>query len=159
MEPSSTGLGGLAALKGLEGLGGLAAVKVAMAYGVPAAIAAILGLLIMPPRTGREFTVRTICTVACSFMFGPALAGAVIAWKPGLMEAMTWLAQHGAGSDDALLAKFYVLGPSMLLAGLPAWWVLGAYMRWMASLRQKGLLEWLAEVRAKLLGLRSGGEG
>ncbi|WP_306414972.1 hypothetical protein [Achromobacter xylosoxidans] len=54
---------------------------------------------------------------------------------------------------------FYVLGPCMLLAGLPAWWVLGAYMRWMASMRQKGLLEWFAEARAKLLGLRSGGEG
>ncbi|RSF02730.1 hypothetical protein EGU54_12580 [Achromobacter aegrifaciens] len=46
MEPSSTGLGGLAAL------------KVAMAYGIPAAIAAILGLLIMPPRTARDPTLR-----------------------------------------------------------------------------------------------------
>ncbi|NMK48064.1 hypothetical protein [Achromobacter sp. Bel] len=147
MEPGSTGLGGLAAL------------KVAMAYGIPAAIAAMLGLLIMPPRTVREFTVRTVSTVACSFLFGPALAGAVIAWKPALMEAMTWLAHHGAGSDDALLAKFYVLGPSMLLAGLPAWWVLGAYMRWMASMRQKGLLAWLAEVRANVLGARRDGGG
>ncbi len=146
MEPSSTGLGGLAAL------------KVAMTYGIPAAIAAILGLLIMPPRTAREFTVRSISTVSCSFLFGPGLAAAVIAWKPSLMEAMTWLAQHGAGSDDALLAKFYVLGPSMLIAGLPAWWVLGAYMRWMASMRQKGLLEWIAEVRAKVFGGHPGGE-
>lgn len=144
MEPGSTGLGGLAAL------------KVAMAYGVPAAIAAMLGLLIMPPRTVREFTVRTVSTVACSFFFGPALAASVIAWKPSLMEAMTWLAHHGAGTDDALLAKFYVLGPSMLLAGLPAWWVLGAYMRWMASMRKKGVLDWLAEARSKVLGLRGG---
>jgi len=140
MEPGSTSLGGLAAL------------KVAMAYGIPAAIAAMLGLLIMPPRTIGEFTVRTVSTVTCSFLFGPALAASVIAWKPALMEAMTWLAHHGAGTDDALLAKFYVLGPSMLLAGLPAWWVLGAYMRWMASMRKKGVLEWLAEARAKVLG-------
>lgn len=146
MEPGSTGLGGLAAL------------KVAMAYGIPAAVAAMLGLLIMPPRTVREFTVRTVSTVACSFLFGPALASAVIAWKPGLMDAMTWLARHGAGTDDALLAKFYVLGPSMLLAGLPAWWVLGAYMRWMASMRQKGVLQWVAELRDKLLGMRSDGD-
>ncbi|WMD20917.1 hypothetical protein RAS12_00670 [Achromobacter seleniivolatilans] len=145
MEPGSTGLGGLAAL------------KVAMAYGIPAAVAAMLGLLIMPPRTVREFTVRTVSTVACSFLFGPALASAVIAWKPGLMDAMTWLARHGAGTDDALLAKFYVLGPSMLLAGLPAWWVLGAYMRWMASMRQKGVLQWVAELRDKVLGMRSDG--
>ena len=144
MEPGSTSLGGLAAL------------KVAMAYGVPAAITAMLGLLIMPPRTVREFTVRTISTVACSFFFGPALAAAVIAWKPALMQAMTWLAYHGAGTDDALLAKFYVLGPSMLLAGLPAWWVLGAYMRWMAGMRKKGVLNWLAEVRAKLWNMPPG---
>ncbi|MNI89916.1 hypothetical protein D3C73_1473800 [compost metagenome] len=92
-------------------------------------------------------------------MFGPALAGAVIAWKPGLMDAMTWLAQHGAGSDDALLAKFYVLGPSMLLAGLPAWWVLGAYMRWMSRMRDQGFLPWLDELLARLPWRRPGGEG
>lgn len=147
MEPGSTGLGGIAAI------------KVAMAYGIPATLAALLGLLIMPPHNAREFTVRTVCTVACSFMFGPMLAGACVAWKPGLMEAVTWLAHQDVGCDDILLAKFYVLGPCMLLAGLPAWWVLGAYMRWMASMRQKGILEWLAEARAKLLDQRSGGEG
>ncbi|WP_434648456.1 hypothetical protein [Achromobacter piechaudii] len=147
MEPGTTGLGGLAAL------------KVAMAYGVPAALAAMLGLLIMPPRSAREFTVRTISTVACSFIFGPALAGAVITWKPGLMDAMIWLSHHGAGSDDALLAKFYVLGPSMLLAGLPAWWVLGAYMRWMSRMRDQGVLLWLDEILARLPWRRSGGEG
>lgn len=138
MEPTSAGFGGSAA------------VKVALAYGAPAALAAILGLLIMPPKTPREFTVRSLCTVACSFLFGPALASAVIAWKPGLMEAMTWLAHHGAGSDDALLAKFYVLGPSMLLAGLPAWWVLGAYMRWMSRIREMGVIAWVKEVLALL---------
>lgn len=147
MEPGTTGLGGLAAL------------KVAMAYGVPAALAALLGLLIMPPRSVREFTIRTISTVSCSFMFGPALAAGVIAWKPGLMDAMTWLAHHGAGSDDALLAKFYVLGPSMLLAGLPAWWVLGAYMRWMSRMRDQGFLPWLDELLARLPWRRPGGEG
>lgn len=147
MEPSSTGLGGLAAL------------KVAMAYGVPAAIAAILGLLIMPPRTAREFTIRIVSTVSCSFLFGPGLAAAIIAWKPSLMEAMTWLAKHGAGSDDALLAKFYALGPSMVLAGLPAWWVLGAYMRWMSRMRDQGVLPWLDEILARLPWRRPGGEG
>lgn len=147
MEPGTTGLGGLAAL------------KVAAAYGVPAAVAAMLGLLIMPPRSVREFTIRTISTVSCSFMFGPALAAGVIAWKPGLMDAMIWLAHHGAGSDDALLAKFYVLGPSMLLAGLPAWWVLGAYMRWMSRMRDQGFLPWLDELLARLPWRRPGGEG
>lgn len=42
MEPTSAGFGGGAA------------VKVALAYGAPAALAAILGLLIMPPKTSRS---------------------------------------------------------------------------------------------------------
>lgn len=145
MEPGSTYVEGLVTF------------KVAIAYGIPVATTAVLALLIMPPRTVREFIVRTISTVACSFLFGPALAGAVIAWKPALMEAMMWLAHHGSDGDDALLAKSYVLGPSMLLAGLPAWWVLGAYMRWMASMRHKGVLAWLADVRVNLLERRPGG--
>lgn len=146
MEPSTTGWGGWAA------------VKLALAFGLPAAVATILGLLIMPPRTAAEFKIRIISTVSCSLMFGPLLAGALLSWQPGLMETLTWLAQHGSG-DDPLIAKFYLLGPCMLMAGLPAWWVLGAYMRWMASMREKGLLAWLGEVRGRLLGWRRGGEG
>lgn len=147
MEPTSAGFGGGAA------------VKVALAYGAPAALAAILGLLIMPPKTSREFTVRSICTVACSFIFGPALAVAVLTWKPSLMEAMTWLARHGADGDDLALARFYVLGPSMLIAGLPAWWVLGAYMQWMSRIREIGVVAWVKEVLALLPWRRTGGEG
>lgn len=147
MEPSSTGLGGWAAL------------KIALAFGLPAALAALLGMLIMPPQSPQEFIKRTVCTVSCSFIFGPILAIGVLSWRPSLMETAHWVAARSGGGEEKLLALFYVLGPCMLLAGLPAWWVLGAYMRWMASMRQKGLLEWLVEVRAKLLGLRSGGEG
>ncbi|WP_254595573.1 hypothetical protein [Achromobacter deleyi] len=147
MEPGSTGLGGIAA------------VKVALAFGLPAALAALLGMLIMPPRSPQEFVKRTICTVSCSFVFGPLLAIAVLSWRPSLMETAHWVAARSGAGEERLLALFYVLGPCMLLAGLPAWWVLGAYMRWMATMRQKGLLEWLAEVRAKLFGFRPGGEG
>lgn len=58
MEPSSTGLGGWTAL------------KTVLAFGLPAALAVILGMLIMPPRSPQEFIKRTVCTVSCSFVFG-----------------------------------------------------------------------------------------
>lgn len=75
------------------------------------------------------------------------------------MEAMTWLARHGADGDDLALTRFYVLGPSMLLAGLPAWWVLGAYMQWMSRIREIGVVAWVKEVLALLPWRRTGGEG
>ena len=49
MEPGSTGLGGFAAL------------KIALAFGMPAAMAALIGMLLMPPRSSREFVARTAC--------------------------------------------------------------------------------------------------
>lgn len=75
------------------------------------------------------------------------------------MEAMACLAHHWAGSDDVLLAKFYVLGPSMLLAGLPAGWLLGAYMRWMSRMRDKGGAAVAGRNLAHLPGRRRGGDG
>lgn len=148
MEPGSTGLGGWAA------------VKLALAFGLPAALAAIIGMLIMPPRTVREFVARIVCTVASSFFFGPILAISVLSWRPSLMETAHWVAARTGAGEEKLLAMFYVLGPCMLLAGLPAWWVLGAYMRWMARMREQGVLPWVDDVLARLpWRRRSGGEG
>ena len=140
MEPSTTGVGGWAA------------VKLAAAFGLPAALAAILGMLIMPPRSAREFVTRTVCTVASSFVFGPILAIAVLSWRPSLAEQAHWLAQRAGTGEDGLLAMLYMLGPCMLLAGLPAWWVLGAYMRWMARMREQGILDWVDEILRRLWG-------
>ncbi len=141
MEPGSTGLGGFAA------------VKIAMAFGVPAALAALIGMLLMPPLSTREFIARTTCTVISSFIFGPLLAIAVIAYMPDLMASAHWFAQRtGLAGDEGLLAMFYVLGPCMLLAGLPAWWLLGGIMRLAAKLQSQDLVEWGAEIRGKWQG-------
>jgi hypothetical protein len=138
MEPSSTS--------------GIAAIKIALAFGVPAALAAIIGLLLMPPRTAREFVVRTVSTVACSLLFGPLLAISMVSWMPSLIGSAHWMATRTGGADQPLLELFYLLGPCMLIAGLPAWWILGAYMHWMASMREKGLPAWVREMRSKIMG-------
>ncbi|WP_367352476.1 hypothetical protein [Achromobacter animicus] len=143
MEPSSAGLGGFAAI------------KIALAFGVPAAMAALIGMLLMPPKTPREFVARTACTVVSSFLFGPLLAMAAISWMPSLMDAAHWMAVRTGLGEDGLLAMFYVLGPCMLLAGLPAWWVLGAYLRLTAKLQSQDLVDWAVEIRRKVLGVQA----
>ncbi|WP_164855562.1 hypothetical protein [Bordetella avium] len=137
---------------GTTGIGGWAAIKLALAFGLPAALAAMLGMLIMPPQTAREFVTRTVSTVACSFVFGPILTIAMLSWRPSLADHANWLAQRAGTGEDGLLAMLYMLGPCMLLAGLPAWWVLGAYMRWMAAMREQGFLVWLDDLRARFFG-------
>lgn len=123
---------------------GWVAIKIAAGFGVPAMLAAILGLLILPPRTAREFTVRICTTVVCSFVFGPLLAVLLAAWMPGILDSAHWMAER-SGLNFPQLSMFYVLGPCMLIAGLPSWWVLGAYMRWTSRLQDEDAVDWLSD--------------
>lgn len=122
-----------------------AAIKLAAGFGIPAMLAALLGLLILPPRTAREFTVRICTTVICSFIFGPLLAALFATWVPGVLEATNWMADHSGIPDFPQLGMFYLLAPSMLIAGLPSWWVLGAYMRWTSRLKDHDAMTWLSD--------------
>lgn len=125
------------------------ALKIITSYAICAALAALLGILVMPPRTRLEFMLRTASTLVCSFAFGPALAAAALAWFPALTASLAWLADHGS-TEDSFLAKLYVIAPCMLLAGLPAWWFFGGYVRWVARIRTIGLLPWMDEIRSRL---------
>ena len=146
MEPGSSGT--------------IVAVKVASAYGVFAALVAIIGMLIMPPRDTREFVVRMLSTLLCSFTIGPALAVYVMTWKPELSDAALRIAtQFSVGEYTQPLSHFYILGPCMLLAGLPAWWLLAGYMRSAARIREIGLVPWIKELQSLLPWRRAGGEG
>lgn len=124
---------------------GWAAIKIAIGFGVPAALAAVLGLLIMPPKSAKEFVIRATVTVICSFVFGPLLAAMLFTWVPELFNATHWLADR-SGLNFPELAMFYVLGPCMLLAGLPSWWILGAYVRWTSKLQHQDALSWVSEL-------------
>src|SRR5690606_10881960 len=90
---------------------GWAAVTVAIAFGAPAAIAALIGMLIMPPRTVREFISRTTCTVLSSFILGPLLTIWVITWQPGLLAQAVQVAAHTGAAEDlhSLMGLFYVM--------------------------------------------------
>lgn len=124
---------------------GWAAVKIAAGFGVPAMLAALLGLLILPPRNIREFTVRICTTVICSFFFGPLLAALLAVWMPGLLDTANSLAAHSGITGFTQLGVLYLLGPCMLIAGLPSWWILGAYMRWTSRLQNEDAMDWLSD--------------
>ena len=95
-------------------IGRLGGRKTRPGLGVPAALAAIIGLLIMPPKSPREFVARIVCTVVSSFLFGPMFAIAALSWRPSLIEAAVWMAERSGTGEESLLAMFYVLGPCML---------------------------------------------
>lgn len=124
---------------------GWAAIKIAAGFGIPAMLAALLGLLILPPRSVREFTVRICTTVISSFVFGPLLAALLAVGVPGLLDTTNRLAEHAGITGFPQLGMFYLLGPCMLIAGLPSWWILGAYMRWTSRLQHEDAMSWLAE--------------
>lgn len=121
----------------------------------PAAIAAIIGMLIMPPKSAREFIGRMMCTVLSSVILGPLLTIWVITRQPGLLAQAVQVAAHTGVTEDlhSVMGLFYVMGPWMLSAGLPVWWILGeAWMRWPQRMQEQGIPSWVAEMEGNISG-------
>jgi hypothetical protein len=72
------------------------------------------------------------------------LAALLIAWAPGVLDSAHWLASL-SGFEYPSLSMFYVLGPCMLIAGLPSWWIIGGYIRWTSRLQNEDAGDWLAD--------------
>lgn len=91
------------------------------------------------PRTRREAFIRLTCTICTSGLLGPLLVVAMHSWWPTLFDsAATVATMNGA---DPTLGMLAVAGPMMVIAGLPAWWVLGALVLWLERRRGKDLGE------------------
>lgn len=119
--------------------GGAALIKI---FGVPVlagAAATALVFLFMWPKTLHEAFLRLACTIATSGIFGPFAVMALHSGWPSLFDsakAVTIL--YGA---DPALGVLFVGGPVMVLAGLPAWWLIGGGIRWLERRRDKDLGE------------------
>lgn len=111
-------------------------------FGVPVlagAAATALTFMFMWPRTRREAFIRLTCTIFTSGLLGPLLVVAVHSWWPTLFDsAATVATMNGA---DPTLGMLAVAGPMMVIAGLPAWWVLGALVLWLERRRGKDIGE------------------
>jgi hypothetical protein len=111
-------------------------------FGLPVlagAAATSLGFIFMWPKTIREAFLRIACTIISSTVAGPALVIAAHAWWPNLFASAKAVAVM-YGSDPAL-GFLFVGGPLMVLAGLPAWWVVGGVVLWFDRRRGKDIGE------------------
>jgi hypothetical protein len=123
----------------LEGAGTAAAIKYFGMSVISGAVAASLGFMFMWPRTVREAFVRFACAIACSLFFGPMLAMGAHSWWPGLFtSALEFGTLYGG---DPLVGLLAAAAPFMVLAALPAWWIIGAAVLWLDKRRGKDLGE------------------
>jgi hypothetical protein len=111
-------------------------------FGVPVlagAAATSLAFLFMWPKTLREAFARLLCTIAMSGIAGPFVVIAIHSWWPGLFESAKSVASlYGA---DPALGMLFVAAPLLVMAGLPAWWVIGGAVRWFDKRKDKDIGE------------------
>lgn len=101
--------------------------------------AAALTFLFTWPRTRREALVRFACSICTAALLGPLLLVALHSWWPTLFDSARVLAVlYGA---PAMLGVVAVACPILVLAGLPAWWGLGAVVLWLERRRGKDIGE------------------
>ena len=126
-------------------------------FGIPVlagAAATSLGFMFMWPKTKKEAFTRFFVSTLFSLLFGPALVVAVRSWWPTLFDSAKDVASL-YGSDPAL-GFLFIAAPLMVAAGLPAWWVLGATVRWFDKRRDKDIGELARDAAAVVKDVRGG---
>jgi hypothetical protein len=98
-----------------------------------------LGFLFLWPKSGREAAARFACTLLACAVVGPCLAVAAYCWWPALFASAGQAAAMAGG--PAVLGVLLVAAPFLVLAGLPAWWLLGALLLWFERRRSKDIAE------------------
>ena len=74
-----------------------------------------------------------------STIAGPLLVVAVHSWWPSLFTSASDVATlYGAEREMGFL---FVAAPFLVIAGLPAWWVVGGVVRWLEKRRDKDIIE------------------
>lgn len=134
MEPTSTTFGAGAALMKYFG----AQILIGVA-------ATALAFLVMPPKTKGEFFTRMICTLLASYIFGPILVAVVHSWYPAIFESAQAVAV--LNGQEPSFGVLYVSTPLQVVAGLPAWWVIGALLRWFDKRKDADLGQLISDAR------------
>lgn len=101
------------------------------------AIAVGLMFAVSWPKTRREGVARIVCT----------LAGSMLAGKPLLAYVAAHFPWYPVEEGDMLV---------FVVAGLPAWWLLGGLARWLDKRRNKDLGQMLTDFFATLRKIRGG---
>lgn len=111
-------------------------------FGIPvltSVAATSLGFMFMWPKTTREAFIRIASTILFSTIFGPVLVIALRSAWPTLFDAARDVAAL-YGTEPAL-GFLFIAAPVMVGAGLPAWWIIGAVVRWLDARRNKDIGE------------------
>jgi hypothetical protein len=119
-----------------------AAGTVIKVFGVPVlagAAATGLAFLFMWPKTLKEAAIRFACTLVASSILGPFLVIAVHSWWPSLFASAGQVAAMYQLPSE--LGMLFVSAPFLVLAGLPAWWILGGLVLWFDRRRGKDIGE------------------
>ena len=123
---------------------GIALVKYVGVQAIVSLSAVVLGFLVLRPKSAAEALVRIICTVIASFMFGPLLVSVVHSFWPSLFTSALEVSRLD-GSNTGIL---YITAPLQIIAGLPAWWIVGAYVRWFDKRKDKDLGDLISDMRS-----------
>lgn len=123
-EPSST-----------TAAGGYAAYKIAVAFGVPAGLAAIVVMLWVQPTSKREWAMALISTVVSSVCGGAAVVQhyGINAWADSYMGLV--------GMAGIIFA-----------CGLPGWVLIRAAFAWIEKRKNKDIAELLDDARGAIGG-------
>nr|WP_260331075.1 hypothetical protein [Pseudomonas aeruginosa] len=89
------------------------------------ALAAALGFLVLWPRTMKEGFARLFCTIVASSVFGPILVVYLHSNRPSCSSPPRWW----PGSTNWSQRSACCSAPLLVIAGLPAWWLIGAALR------------------------------
>lgn len=133
--PSTTTYPTMAEPASSTGAAGFAAYKLAIAFGLPAAAAAVVVMLWAQPTSRREWATALICTVVSS-----VCGGAMLVQYLGV--------QAWAETVTGLIA----MGGLIFASGLPGWIVVRAGFAWADRRRHKDLAELAQEVRNHING-------
>lgn len=111
-------------------------------FGVPvltSAAATSLGFMFMWPSSPKEAFVRIGSTIIFSTIFGPVLVIALRSTWPTLFDSARDIAVL-YGTEPAF-GFLFIAAPVMVGAGLPAWWIVGAMVRWLNARKNKDIGE------------------
>jgi hypothetical protein len=126
-------------------------------FGIPVlagAAATSLGFMFMWPKNKKEAFTRFFVSTLSSILFGPALVVAVRSWWPTLFDNAKDVAV--LYDSDPALGFLFIAAPLMVAAGLPAWWVLGATVRWLDKRKDKDIGELARDAAAVVKDVRGG---